>query len=100
MNKKVIDRIYIVIAYDYNIGNMLESFTDKDKAEAYVKQFMSIPRDYFARYSLAKHEIPVYPDDTWDSIRERGCKALCNDYYREKWESWCLNREIERMERE
>lgn len=98
MNKKVIDRIYIVVIYDDFDGVNLKPFTDEDKAEAYINEYKSFLIDLFTSYFVEEYEIPVYSDDTLDSIRERGCKALCNDYYREKWESWCLNREIERRE--
>lgn len=39
-----ISKVYIVVTYSEYTGINLEFFTDKDKAEAYVEEFKSIPR--------------------------------------------------------
>ena len=71
----------------------MKVFINKDKAEAYVEEFKSIPRGLFSCYSVRKHEIPVYPDDTWESIMERGDKLLIQRCNRRQWEKWCLEQE-------
>lgn len=88
-----INKVYIVVTYSEYTGINLEFFTDKDKAEAYVEEFKSIPRGLFSCYSVRKHEIPVYPDDTWESIMERGDKLLIQRCNRKQWGKWCLKQE-------
>lgn len=89
-----IKEIYIVIGDDALInrhGCEMRFFVDdKDKAEAYKKEFLSIPRDFFASYSLIEKRITVHPDDTWETIMECGLKILCGEYEREQWKTWCL----------
>lgn len=85
-----IDKVYIVVTYDECIGIKLMFFTDKDKAEAYVEKFKSALRRSTSCYSVKKHEVPIYPDDTWDSILERGSKLLIQKCNRKQWEKWCL----------
>lgn len=92
-----INKIYMVIANDPFInrhGCEVKFFIDdKDKAEAYKKKFLSIPRDFFASYSVLEKGIPVYPDDTWETIMKRGCKILGSEYDRKQWKKWCLEQE-------
>lgn len=85
-----IDKVYVVVTYDECIGIKLMFFTDKDKAEAYVEKFKSVLRGSTSCYSVKKHEVPVYPDDTWDSILERGDKLFIQRCNRKQWEKWCL----------
>lgn len=91
-----ISKIYMVIANDPLInrhGCEVKFFIDdKDKAEAYKKEFLSIPRDFFASYSVLEKGILVYPDDTWETIIERGYKILGSEYDREQWKAWCLEK--------
>lgn len=85
-----INKIYIVVTYDNFNGINIEFFVDKDKAEAHKKEFLSISRNF---YSVLEHEIPVYQDDTWKAIMERGCNHLSHKYNREHWKAWCLQQE-------
>ena len=85
-----IDKVYVVVTYDECIGIKLMFFTDKDKAEAYVEEFKSVLRGSTSCYSVKKHEVPVYPDDTWDSILERGDKLFIRKCSHKQWEEWCL----------
>lgn len=90
-----ISKVYIVVTYSEYTGIKLEFFTDKDKAEAYAEEFKSIQRFLSFRYSVKEHEVPVYPDDTWDSILERGDKLLVQRCNRRQWEKWCLEQKHE-----
>lgn len=90
-----INNVYIVVTYDECTGIKLKFFTDKNKAEAYVEEFKSIPRDLSTCYSVRKHEVPVHPDDTWESIKERGDKLIIQRCNRKQWEKWCLEKEHE-----
>ena len=90
-----INNVYIVVTYDECTGIKLKFFTDKDKVEAHVEEFKSIPRGLSPCYSVRKHEIPVHPDDTWESIKERGDKLLIQRCNRKQWEKWCLEKEHE-----
>lgn len=85
--------VYIVVTYEDCTGIKLKFFKDNDKAEAFVEAFLSIPRDFSSCYLVKKHEIPVYPDDTWETIKERGNKLLIQKCNRKQWEKWCLEQE-------
>ena len=92
-----INKIYMVIVSDPLInrhGCEVKFFIDdKDKAEAYKKESLSIPRDFFASYSVLEKGISVYPDDTWETVKERGCRILGGEYDRKQWEKWCSEQE-------
>ena len=103
MKKMDIRKIYMVIADDPLInrhGCEVKFFIDdKDKAEAFKKEFLSIPRDFFSSYSVLEKGISVYPDDTWETIMERGYKILGSEYDRDQWKAWCLEQEYREVKK-
>lgn len=91
-----INNVYIVVTYEDCAGIKLRFFTDNDKSEAYVDDFKSIPRGLSSCYSVRRHEIPVHPDDTWETIKERGSKLIIQKCNKKKWEKWCSEQEDEK----
>lgn len=93
MKKMDINNVYIVVTYEDCTGIKLGLFTDKDKAEAYMEEFKAIPRGLSSCYSVKKHEVSVHPDDTWETIKERGSKLLIQRCNQKQWEKWCSEQE-------
>lgn len=75
----------------------MEFFTDEYKTWAYVEEFKVISQDCVGNF-VRKHELPVYRDDTWKSIRERAYEVLCDNL--EKWKAWRLEKDMGRMKNE
>ena len=90
MDIRKINKLHLAIVNDGIVGYEMKVFTDESAEEAYIKDFLSIPRDDFATYDMIRRTIPVYPDDTWETIMERGYHRLSLEYDRKHWKAWCL----------
>lgn len=95
MDIRKINKLHLAIVNDNIVGYEMKVFTDESMEEAYIKNFLSIPRDYFATYDMVRRTIPVYSDDTWETIMERGYHRLSLEYDRKQWKAWCLKQKHE-----
>ena len=67
------------------------SFSDYPFSTKYDNPYgVTYDAPFFHRQLRIEHKIPIYPDDTWYSIGDRGYKVLKENL--EKWKVWQLKK--------